>query len=206
MGEYKTEIELFRPPAGKSLQVAMRPGQSYVLDFEPYAAEFTLDGADLYLNFGNGAVLSLKDFMTAAGTGDFTLRLPDGVQISGKDTAESLAFPVADFHTEEAPVPPARAAFGGEPPTLSAESAPTWEQAVLPVETLHAADLLASLQPEQALFAEECAAFPARGEESADKTAMPSTPTVADIFTAGCAPAPDYGELPPWFLIFPGMP
>jgi hypothetical protein len=192
MSEYKTEVELFRPPAGQSRQVAMRPGQAYVLDFEPYAAEFTLDGADLYLNFDNGAVLSLKDFMTAAGAGDFTLRLPDGVQISGKDTAESLTLPVQSFHTDASSTLTAEAAHTGEPPAL-------------PAEVLHTDDLFASLQSEPALFAETQATFPARKEESADKDAAQATPT-ADILQTACAPAPDYGELRTWFLIFPDIP
>ncbi|MDR2604240.1 MAG: hypothetical protein LBC55_02670 [Desulfovibrio sp.] len=192
MSEYKIEVELFRPPAGESRQVAMQPGQAYVLDFEPYMAEFTLDGADLYLNFDNGAVLSLKDFMTAAGAGDFTLRLPDGVQISGKDTAESLTLPVQSFHTEEPPTLPAEAAHSVEPPAL-------------PAETLHTADLLAPLQPEPAFFAEAQAAPPARAAESAGKEAEQATPT-ADILLTACAPASDYGELHPWLRIFPDIP
>jgi hypothetical protein len=192
MGEYKTEVELFRPPAGQARQVAMRPGQAYVLDFEPYTAEFTLDGADLYLNFDNGAVLSLKDFMTAAGTGDFTLRLPDGVQISGKDTAESLTLPVQSFHTDTSSTRTAEAVHTGEPPAL-------------PAEALHTDDLFAFLQPEPALFTEAQTISPARGEESAGKDAAQATPTV-DILQTACASAPDYGELRPWFLIFPDVP
>jgi hypothetical protein len=100
MSGYKTEVELCRPQAGEARQIAMQPGHAYVLDFEPYTAEFTLDGADLYFTFDNGAVLSLKDFMIAAAAGDFTLRLPDGVQISGKDTAESLNLSPESFHTD----------------------------------------------------------------------------------------------------------
>ncbi|MDR1686419.1 MAG: hypothetical protein LBR82_08290 [Desulfovibrio sp.] len=205
MSEYKTEVELFRPAAGESRQVAMRPGQAYVLDFEPYAAEFTLDGADLYLNFDNGAVLSLKDFITAASAGDFTLRLPDGVQISGKDTAESLTFPVADFHTEEPLLLPAEAAYTGEQPTVPAEVVHTGEPQALPAEALPTDGLFASLRPEPALFAEARAAPPARGEESAGKEAAQATPP-AEILQAACAPVPDYGELRPWFLIFPDVP
>ncbi|MDR2668692.1 MAG: hypothetical protein LBC14_01905 [Desulfovibrio sp.] len=193
MSEYRTEVELFRPPAGESRQVAIRPGQAYVLDFEPYTADFTLDGADLYLNFDNGAVLSLKDFMTAASSGDFTLRLPDGVQISGKDTAESLTLPVQSFHTEEPSIlPPADAVHPGE-------------QQALPAETLHTADLFASLQPGPALFAEAQAVPRTREEESAGKEAEQATP-VADVFQTACAPALDYGGLRPWFLIFPDIP
>jgi hypothetical protein len=181
MSEYKTEVEIFRPPAGESRQVAMRPGQAYVLDFEPDTAEFTLDGADLYLNFDNGTVLSLKDFMTAAGAGDFMLRLPDGAQISGKDTAESLSFTAADFHTEEPPVLCALAGYSGEALTPEAPYY-TWERQAPPAETLSAAGLLASLQPEPALL----------------------TPAAADILQAACVP--DYAELRPWFLFFPDVP
>jgi hypothetical protein len=203
MSEYKTEVELCRPAAGESRQVAMRPGQAYVLDFEPSVAEFTLDGADLYLNFDNGAVLSLKDFITAAGAGDFTLRLPDGVQISGKDTAESLTLPVKNFHTEESSILPAETAQAGEVPTLSAESEQAGEAPSLPVEVLRADDLFASLRPEPAFFAEAQATFPARGEDAAGIEG--ATPTT-DILRTACAPAPDYGELRPWFLIFPDIP
>jgi hypothetical protein len=70
---------------------------------------------------------------------------------------------------------------------------------------LHTDDLFASLQPEPALFAETRATFPAREEESADKDAAQATPT-ADILQTACAPASDYGELRPWFLIFPDIP
>jgi hypothetical protein len=150
MSGHGTKVALLRPQAGEAMQIVIRPGHTYLLDFEPYTAEAALDGPDLCLSFDNGAVLSLKDFLTAASGGDFILRLPDGTQISGKDTAESLTMPLEKFHTDAVldALCPAQQLFAEDQtvPGLPGESAGKGTEAAAPAADALRADI--SLTPD----------------------------------------------------------
>lgn len=95
------KIVLHRPESGQTSQVAMLPGQTYMLDFDLDATTFDRQDADMRLNFDDGAILDLGGFFSAPDTGDFTLQLRDGTLLSGRDVVEALTLAIQDFHTDE---------------------------------------------------------------------------------------------------------
>lgn len=99
-------IQLSRPHSGNALREGMEPGLCHRLDFFPEEATFESDGPDLRLNFDDGATLTLTGFFSILEQGDFTLELPDGTLLSGKDVVESLTLVLEDFHTDAADAAP----------------------------------------------------------------------------------------------------
>jgi hypothetical protein len=95
-------LRIARPQAGQSLQYVMRAGRTYALDFAPETATLEHSGGDVRLYFDDGGAVSLKGFFQVLGEGDFTLRLPDGALVSGKDMAEVLNTTLEDFQTDGA--------------------------------------------------------------------------------------------------------
>ncbi|MDR2800427.1 MAG: hypothetical protein LBB52_04065 [Desulfovibrio sp.] len=100
--EVPENLRIARPQAGQSLLYVMRAGQTYTFDFAPETATIEHSGSDVRLYFDDGGAVSLKGFFQALNEGDFTLRLPDGVLVSGRDVAEVLNMALEDFHTEGA--------------------------------------------------------------------------------------------------------
>lgn len=115
-----SKITLARPEAGQTLQVAVLPGRTYVLEFEPETASYDLRDENIRLCFEDGAVLSLNGFFQATAQSDITLELRDGTLFSGKDVAEALTMDLTDFHTDNT---------GGEKTALEpgAPSAAAWD-------------------------------------------------------------------------------
>ncbi|MDR0826946.1 MAG: hypothetical protein LBN33_03585 [Desulfovibrio sp.] len=103
MSGYETveKIRIPKPQAGQAVQIGMRSGQTYLLDFEFDAADVQPGDRDVRISFDDGAILFLKGFFPALDGGDFALQLPDGALLSGKDMAEALTLVVGDFHPEQ---------------------------------------------------------------------------------------------------------
>ena len=94
-----SHVMLNKPAAGETVQVAIRNGQVYLLDFEPGETTWSNSGKDILIKFEDGSGMVLRDFFAAAKGGDFYLKLPDGAVLSGKDVVEVITTPLDDFHT-----------------------------------------------------------------------------------------------------------
>jgi hypothetical protein len=108
-------LRIARPQAGQSLLYVMRAGQTYTFDFAPETATIEHSGGDVRLYFDDGGAVSLKGFFRVLDEGDFTLRLPDGALVSGKELAEVLNTALEDFRTDGAVFSPDAASGAAVP-------------------------------------------------------------------------------------------
>ena len=95
------KIPLSKPKPGETVRVAIREGDTYLLDFSLETVTIDTSDADVLVQFDDGARMIWSNFFIAAGTGDFYFELPDGTLILGKDMAESISFSLEDFHTSD---------------------------------------------------------------------------------------------------------
>ena len=96
-----SKVTLSRPAVGEIVQVAMRQGHVYLLEFD--LGETTVAGSekDVLLTFDDGSGMVLQNFFSAAEAGDFYLTMPDGIMVSGKDMLESLTLSLESFCPSE---------------------------------------------------------------------------------------------------------
>lgn len=104
-----------KPAAGQTQEVNVLPGGNYVLGFSLDAATFDSHDGDVRVDFDDGAVISLHDFMRASEKEDFTLELPDGTRLSGKDVAEMFSLVLQDIQTDAADGDAPPAPFEADP-------------------------------------------------------------------------------------------
>ncbi|MDR0339166.1 MAG: hypothetical protein LBH65_02690, partial [Desulfovibrio sp.] len=93
-------ISVLKPDAGESSEIRMQTHRVYSLAFYPDSVSFEQQGDDMGILFDDAARIVLHDFFVVARNGDFTLELPDGVQLQGKDVAEAMMMSLQDFHTD----------------------------------------------------------------------------------------------------------
>lgn len=91
---------LHKPEAGRTLQVSVHPDRTYLLDFFTDTVTFDQKNADVCLFFEDGARILLHDFLRVTAHDDFTLELPDGTELSGRDVADAMNMALQDFHTD----------------------------------------------------------------------------------------------------------
>ena len=92
-----TKVTLDKPAPGETAQISIEPGHVYVLGFYLDITTFTDDGRDIRILFDDGSHMVLRDFFSAAKTGDFYLELPDGAMLLGKDIADAMSYKLEDF-------------------------------------------------------------------------------------------------------------
>ncbi|MDR2488403.1 MAG: hypothetical protein LBD42_02745 [Desulfovibrio sp.] len=95
------KVQLHKPPDGETIQVAIRPGCVYLLDFEPGESLWEKKENDALLSFdGVSGVVVLRGFFSEiAETEDFFLELRDGTMLSGRDLVLGMT---QDFQTNGA--------------------------------------------------------------------------------------------------------
>lgn len=91
-------IILHKPEAGRSAEICVSPEQTYQLTFHVETANFERMNGDAVFAFDDGAMLRLKNFFPAISIGDFTIELPDGIQLSAKDMVEVFEADLRDFN------------------------------------------------------------------------------------------------------------
>ena len=97
MNSAEREITIGMPETSTAATVAVKPGYTYSLGFDPGAVESDVEGPSLVFRFDNGSSLVLQDFFIVAAQDDFYLRLADGALLSGKDVADSFLLNLQDF-------------------------------------------------------------------------------------------------------------
>lgn len=100
-----SRILVHRPEAGQSVDIQVKPGCVYVLEFNQMEATFVVQHHDMQMGFDDGALVTLHGFCSASQERDTVLELHDGTQISGQDLAAALAMTLQDFHTDGASPP-----------------------------------------------------------------------------------------------------
>lgn len=77
-------VTLGLPQAGQTTQVTLEPGQTYVLGFDPAAAQTSMEGGNLVISFADGAKLIIAGFADVmGGSNPPVLTLAEGRVIDG---------------------------------------------------------------------------------------------------------------------------
>lgn len=77
-------VTLGLPQAGQTTQVTLEPGQTYVLGFDPAAAQTSMEGGNLVISFADGAKLIISGFADVmGGSNPPVLTLAEGRVIDG---------------------------------------------------------------------------------------------------------------------------
>ncbi len=77
-------VTLGLPQAGQTTQVTLEPGQTYVLGFDPTAAQTSMEGGNLVISFADGAKLIIAGFADVmSGSNPPVLTLAEGRVIDG---------------------------------------------------------------------------------------------------------------------------
>jgi hypothetical protein len=98
------KVLLSKPLGGETVQVAIRPGCVYLLDFSPDESVWERTENDFLIRFDDvpGVMVLRRFFAASDGAEDFFLELRDGSVLSGRDTAEVFSQNLQDLHTDAA--------------------------------------------------------------------------------------------------------
>ncbi len=100
-------ITVDRPKAGETLTVAVTPGLRVVLEFDPAAAKFAVEGADFVLTLEDGGQVVFAGLVTAAQGGDVPT-----LHVAGIDIDASVLMKQVLALAEEAEAEPIETAAG----------------------------------------------------------------------------------------------